>query len=215
MRKQFYFTLLFCFATFLLSAQNEETEEVNESNNEIPRGILQDEVSNSTDEDKMFYDTIVKQNNIASTENHHKNTKKQEKNKVKKEKNSTIQPLQNDTQANPAKEEPKSKGAGWVLIKWIGIILGTIILLFIISDRYSKKCRSCGKWNAMVRYHTKIVGRRRTVITEIRKTRNGEGKVIRTQEVDVPATVTDYEVHRRCKYCGHKDVITETETKKN
>lgn len=53
------------------------------------------------------------------------------------------------------------------------------------------------------------------LITEIRKVKDREGNVIQSREVDVPATVYTYHIHRRCKHCGYQDILSKEEKRKN
>jgi hypothetical protein len=59
------------------------------------------------------------------------------------------------------------------------------------------------------------VDRMQSSVTETRNMKNSKGEIIRTWEVDVPATTYTYHRHRKCKYCGYRDYVTETKTSKN
>ena len=106
-------------------------------------------------------------------------------------------------------EEKKS------IFHFIFFAIGVYIIYRIIAYRYRRKCKHCGKWNAMRETGTYCVGEKDSKIKETTKIRDGNGKVLRTYEEFVPATTYFYETHRKCKYCNFKDVLKSSETKKN
>jgi len=60
-----------------------------------------------------------------------------------------------------------------------------------------------------------LVDEKSSSVTEKRKIRDSQGNTIRSYEVDVPATVYTYHIHRRCKHCGYQDIVTKQVKRKN
>ena len=78
------------------------------------------------------------------------------------------------------------------------ITLIVIIVIWIVYRRYSRRCSSCGKWNAMKTYKKKYNFRERSSYDEKSKR----------------WLYTYYYTHyRQCKYCGYSDSVEKSETK--
>ncbi len=100
-------------------------------------------------------------------------------------------------------------------IRWFVIGLTLIIVMMIISYRYKRRCDRCGKWNSMKVIDKVLIDEKASSITEERKCRDRNGNVTHTYEVEVPATIYTYNIYRRCKHCGYKDILRRIEKVKN
>lgn len=47
------------------------------------------------------------------------------------------------------------------------------------------------------------------------KDKTRDGRIIRTREEAVPATVYTYRIDRQCKHCGHEDYLIKEEKREN
>ncbi len=99
-------------------------------------------------------------------------------------------------------------------LKIIGLVTGVIIIGTILV-RYLSKCPSCKKWYAMNEISKICISQRPTMIKEELNTKNANGDVIRSREVNVPGVINTYQHHYKCKYCGYENIKTTTETVKS
>ena len=145
-------------------------------------------------------------------------TKKKSSKKTKKKKtelsNSGTQTLQTLTDEKTENKRKAKEIADFILFA-IPFSICFYIIHKILSYRRRRKCKHCGRWNAMRETGTYCVDKKAKKIKEELKTRDGKGNVIRSREVLVDATTYFYETHRKCKYCGFEDVLKSSETKKN
>ena len=95
-------------------------------------------------------------------------------------------------------------------------IIGAVstIVGLVFWRLYTKRCKECGLWNALVVTEREEVDR---VATAIKKTlreehRNSKGEVTKTvqREVMVPGVKVTYLVTTQCKYCKNVDQHHET-----
>ena len=93
--------------------------------------------------------------------------------------------------------------------------LGVSIFLSVASHLLSTRCKACGKWGKMKIYERKLVDQKECLIPKTIKHKNGQGQVLRTQEVMVPGTTYTYHHHRRCKSCGFEDYTIKNKKKEN
>ena len=211
-RKQTILITIFLtmFSFQLLFAQEESEEIKTEDKNKIiheeePISIEEnnnEEIAPTIDKNK---DTLQKNDTKAIK----KHTSKKKNNKKKQQNISTNQ-LSQTSDKNTLKEKEKEN-----IFNFIFFAIGVYIIYRIVAYRYRRKCKHCGKWNAMRKTGTYCVGEKDSRIKETTNVRDGNGKVLRTYEEFVPATTYFYETHRKCKYCGFKDVLKSSETKKN
>lgn len=101
------------------------------------------------------------------------------------------------------------------IFKWLSIIIFTYVAIRVTWYRYKRKCPICKKWNSMKNIKTICFDEKPTTIIEKRSRKNGQGQVLETWEVDVPATKYYYNTYRKCKHCGHKDIVRSNEIRKN
>lgn len=145
-------------------------------------------------------------------------TKKKSSKKTKKKKtelsNSGIRAPQTLTDKKTENERKAKEIADFILFA-IPFSICFYIIHKILSYRRRRKCKHCGRWNAMRETGTYCVGEKDSKIKEKLKTRDRDGKVIWTYEEFVPATTYFYKTHRKCKYCGFEEVLESSETKKN
>lgn len=89
------------------------------------------------------------------------------------------------------------------------------ITLYIVYRRYKGRCKDCGRWYAMKITDEEVVDRVSASVKKTIKEKNGQGEIIKTKEVYIPATKTKYLVTETCKYCGHGKSYYTSETKEN
>jgi ribosomal protein L37E len=112
---------------------------------------------------------------------------------------------------NPRTENDNASAKLWF---WILIAL-VAIFLWITYNRYSKKCDKCGKWNSMKTVEKEPVEKIKSHIIKKLYDRDSQGKILREKPISVPATITKYHIHRKCKHCGHRDYLVKEEKKEN
>ncbi len=138
-------------------------------------------------------------------------TKDQVDNPSQNELKRNIQKQEKTTKQEPKKYNNlsiKEKTSIWVVV--IGIIF-----LWITRSRYKKKCYSCKKWNAMKKISTKCIDEKPSVIYKKREIKNSKGEVLKTWTDSVPATIYYYQIHRKCKHCGHEDYLSKSDKREN
>jgi hypothetical protein len=90
-------------------------------------------------------------------------------------------------------------------------IISLVIALFLYIKyiHYKKRCRFCGKWNALKIINKKVVSRDDISIKKrlVDNTRDGQGKIIKTKtrEVYIPGIKEKILVNTQCKYCKNED----------
>ncbi len=119
-----------------------------------------------------------------------------------------------DSSAKKKKSSISDKDVA-TFFKWCLIIIALWVVYKIIKYRYNRKCDNCGKWNSMKVVGKELVDQKSSSITEKRKIRDSQGNTVRSYEVDVPATVYTYHIHRRCKHCGYQDILSKQVKRKN
>lgn len=118
-------------------------------------------------------------------------------------KSSEISELRNNTKSTPTDFSP--------LIYLAIVAIG----LYIVYRRYKRKCKECGRWYAMKITDEEVVDRVSASVKKTIKEKNGQGEIIKTKEIYIPATKTKYLVTETCKYCGHEKRYYNSETKEN
>jgi MFS family permease len=98
---------------------------------------------------------------------------------------------------------------------WVIIIVAIIGVICYLRNSYSKKCACCKQWNAMKETKRVRTGTKATTVRRTEETKNRKGEVIATRDVYLPATKYEYNVYRKCKYCGYEDVCYDSETVEN
>lgn len=204
-------TIFLTMFSFQLLFAQEETEEIKtEEKNEIIQKELEEEqiaIENQTNEEVIPATTLEQENKNVANKKHF--SKKQNKKKSKKNNSKNLTSQTASSKGGSTEENKKS------IFHFIFFAIGVYIIYRIIAYRYIRKCKHCGKWNAMRKTGTYCVGEKDSRIKETTNVRDGNGKVLRTYEEFVPATTYFYETHRKCKYCNFKDVLKSSETKKN
>ena len=97
------------------------------------------------------------------------------------------------------------------------VISAALIITAIVAIKlHSKRCKRCGKWNALQVIKVEELEKRKVMIKTILEEthRNSEGEVIETVEKEAlaPAIRVYYGVNKKCKFCGHirRDVKVKT-----
>ena len=207
--------LLTIFFLVIFSCQSllaqEETEELKAEYKNEPIQEQQLTTENQSNGEVIPTTTSKQENKNVSNKKH--SSKKQSK-KKSKQNNSGNQTPQTASSKGSSKggltEEDKKR-----IFHFIFFAIGVYIIYRIIAYRYRRKCRHCGRWNAMRITEERCVDQKESRIKETLKKRDDKGNVISTREVYVPATTYFYETHRKCKYCGSEDILKSSKTKKN
>ena len=100
------------------------------------------------------------------------------------------------------------------ILIWSAILI-CVIFIMITSYRYKRRCDNCKKWNAMRIFNRECIDQKQSTLVEKRSMKNRKGEVIRSWEVDIPATTYYYRIHRKCKHCGYEDYLSTSKTVKN
>ena len=74
------------------------------------------------------------------------------------------------------------------------------------------KCPKCGKAFGMKEISRKSAGSRATTIDVKREVKNSKGEVTRTYYESVPATQYFFDCVDECKFCGHRQDVTRSNT---
>ena len=199
--------ILFIFSCQLSLAQEEAQEIKIENKNEFIQEETQLSTENLPKEEVTTITETPKQEKASTTK---KKSSKKKKRKTEQS-NSGMQTPQTLSDEEKTKKERDSKRIAYFILFSICFY----IIHKILSYRRRRKCKHCGRWNAMRETGTYCVDKKAKKIKEELKTRDGKGNVIRSREVLVDATTYFYETHRKCKYCGFEDVLKSSETKKN
>ena len=207
--------LLTIFFLVIFSCQSllaqEETEELKAEYKNEPIQEQQLTTENQSNGEVIPTTTSKQENKNVSNKKH--SSKKQSK-KKSKQNNSGNQTPQTASSKGSSKggltEEDKKR-----IFHFIFFAIGVYIIYRIIAYRYRRKCRHCGRWNAMRITEERCVDQKESRIKETLKKRDNKGNVISTREVYVPATTYFYETHRKCKYCSSEDILKSSKTKKN
>jgi hypothetical protein len=208
-RQMILFTIILFIFSCQLSLAQEEAEEIKiENKNEIIQKETQLSTENLPKEEVTPVTETPKQEKTSTTKK--KSSKKTKKNKIEQS-NSEMQTLQTLSDEEKAEKERKATQIAYFIL----FAICFYIVYKILSYRRRRKCKHCGRWNAMRETGTYCVDKKAKKIKEELKTRDGKGNVIRSREVLVDATTYFYETHRKCKYCGFEDVLKSSETKKN
>ena len=211
-KKMIFIIGLFLFSSIYQSSLAQEVEELKIENQsqekeDVSKSSileLEDNVEQSTSE------TITQEETNKIDK---KTPKKKQKKLEKNNKNQTIQQF-SSKQLSGEKDSSDNSGVIYFILIVIGVFL-ILVVLIIIFYRYEKKCSNCKKWNAMKEYQRDLIGEKASKIKKTLKTKDRNGNVIKTTEVYVPATIYYYDIHRKCKYCGYKDTVKESEKKEN
>jgi len=184
------------------STEQEETREscVIENNSEAVTNseehLQENTASNSTVEEQKTY------------------SKYSRRNRVKRASHKTNQ-ITGISSQSPSSHKKEVKINDKDIFKWLSIILFAYISIRVIWYRYKRKCPICKKWNSMKNLKTICFDQKPTTIKEKRNKKNGQGEILETWEVDVPATKYYYRTYRGCKHCGHEDFVISNKTQKN
>ena len=123
-----------------------------------------------------------------------------------------------DTLRQSNSTQNQEKPILWVLLDskafWICLII-LLISLSIVMSGFRKRCRNCGKWWAMKIIRKRLVDEKASWIKKEFKDKTRDGRIIRTREEAVPATVYTYRIDRQCKHCGHEDYLIKEEKREN
>jgi hypothetical protein len=201
MKHTFLITLLILISTSsqvfaqdsIDTKQNENTEENVEKQTTSPTNT---EEATTESKDKDYQE---------------ENSSSSEKEGIQTNEETQNQKIDSDVSKTNSKAQPlttKDKTILWAIVIFILVIL-------ITRYRYKRKCRNCGKWNAMKKINTECVNEQASSIVEKRQKKDSTGKVISTWEESIPATVYTYHIHRQCKHCGYKDYLEKTKKRKN
>ena len=95
----------------------------------------------------------------------------------------------------------------FIVVLSIAILIAGINVYF-----FSKRCRSCQKWNALRVISNEVIDEKPSHKTKTLTDKNSKGEVIRKREVTVPSTVYTYLIHKKCKFC---EQVTEHIKEKN
>jgi hypothetical protein len=202
---------LVMFSCKSLLAQEEAEELKTDSKSKIIQKETQLNTENLPKEEVTPITEAPKQEKASATKK--KSSKKTKKKKTELS-NSGTQTLQTLTDEKTENKRKAKEIADFILFA-IPFSICFYIIHKILSYRRRRKCKHCGRWNAMRETGTYCVDKKAKKIKEELKTRDGKGNVIRSREVLVDATTYFYETHRKCKYCGFEDVLKSSETKKN
>ena len=105
-----------------------------------------------------------------------------------------------------------------VYYPWIFIAFICLVLYFIYRS-YKKRCKQCGKWNAMVESDSEVVSREQTnikkTLTDVTRDSKGQAVRKRSKEVYIPGTKTRYRITETCKYCQHERQFYKNVTREN
>ena len=97
-----------------------------------------------------------------------------------------------------------SHSAGFVTLIFISFIL---VVLWVVSMRFYKKCPNCKKWGTMNTTNKELVDKEQTLVSSFDSKNKGY--------VNHSATMYQYRIHRKCKNCGYSDYVESDEIKKN
>ena len=216
-RKQtilFGIIFLAIFSCQSLSAQEEAEELKTENKSEITQKEQKEEqITTENQSNREVIPTTTSKQENKNVSNKKYSSKKQNKKRAKQN-NSENQTPQTASSKGSSKggltEEDKKR-----IFHFIFFAIGVYIIYRRIAYRYRRKCRHCGRWNAMRITEERCVDQKESRIKETLKKRDGKGNVISTREVYVPATTYFYETHRKCKYCSSEDILKSSKTKKN
>lgn len=103
----------------------------------------------------------------------------------------------------------------YIVVYYSFFIVGAATSIAFIYKSYQRRCKNCGKWNALVEINREIIDKEDTVIKKnLRETRrDSKGHVFQTidREVVVPAYRLTYEVTDECRYCHEIYTYEDTE----
>lgn len=229
--KQFLFYALFLGLIYFPMNANSQTVDddqeiqVEEISSETSKKAQQEETEQETTEPKLNDEQIAGTENIEQDLEAAECQKTEEKEKHVKSSSSlsvrdndtstTTEASDKDTTTKNRKDSSLSDEDVRLLFKFAFIIFLVWAFYKITKYRYKRKCDSCGKWNSMKVVNKELVDKKSSTVTEKRKVRDSQGNTLRSYEVDVPATVYTYHIHRCCKHCGYKDVVAKQEKHKN
>lgn len=120
-----------------------------------------------------------------------------------------------DETSNPVNETTNNKNAHNIFDDFdFYLICFIVLILLVISYRYRRKCRSCKKWGAMKRIGSEKVGEKQSHVKKTEQTTDIIGEK-HSNTYYIPATISYYHIHRKCKYCGYRDILEKTEKTEN
>ena len=86
---------------------------------------------------------------------------------------------------------------------WLGCLcIIASITLWIIWNRFSKRCKKCKKWGSMEVFKKELIEQRASTVKD-------------SDGVYLPATTYIFHIHRRCKACGYEDYLRSKKKEKN
>ena len=183
-RKQ---TILITIFLVMFSFQSLFAQEETEENNEIIQKEQKEEqitIENQTNEEVIPTTSLEQENKDVADKKHFSKKQSKKKSKRNNSKNQTPQTASSKGSSKGGLTEEEKKS----IFHFIFFAIGVYIIYRIIAYRYRRKCKHCGKWNAMRETGTYCVGEKDSKIKETTKIRDGNGKVLRTYEEFVPAT---------------------------
>lgn len=226
MKRVILFLFFAQIITISLFAQDDQSvEPQTEKVEEVSASALEKNNEGNTVEEENTKEENTEKENPAEVENEEETPQQEMSSETKPStSSSTIDQSENkkeidqsDTDVSDSKSKKSSISSKDVetFFKWCLAIFVLWIAYKIIKYRYNRKCNNCGKWNSMKVVGKELVDEKSSSVTEKRKIRDSQGNTIRSYEVDVPATVYTYHIHRRCKHCGYQDIVTKQVKRKN
>ena len=214
-KKMIFIIGLFLFSSICQLSLAQEVEELKiENQSQKKEEVYKSSMLELEDNGEQSTSETITQGETNQIEKKH--PRKNERKQKKQRKNTENQIIQQPSSEQLSSEKDSSDNSG--VIYFILIVIGVfliLVVLIIIFYRYEKKCSNCKKWNAMKEYQRDLIGEKASKIKKTLKTKDRNGNVIKTTEVYVPATIYYYDIHRKCKYCGYKDTIKESEKKED
>jgi hypothetical protein len=103
----------------------------------------------------------------------------------------------------------------FTLNNWIAVIIIIALIAYVLYFLFDKKCSFCGKIGALRIVKRELINQKESKIKETIRTKDKNGKVIRTREVMVPATTKTFRIYYECKNCKKQETRLKTDTYKN
>jgi hypothetical protein len=195
--------------------QEKNNEEPTTNNNGLNEVNTETQYINTNDLDKQSLN-IPDKNRQENLKDNNENLEEKVNSNIKKqhEQNS----YSNDKESNKYNDDSNISSPQYTdnekILIWSEILF-CVIFIMITSYRFKRRCDNCKKWNAMRIFNRECVDQKQSTIVEKRSMKNRKGEVIRSWEVDIPATTYYYRIHRKCKHCGYKDYLSTSITVKN
>ncbi|WP_454998871.1 hypothetical protein, partial [Capnocytophaga gingivalis] len=144
-RKQ---TILITIFLVMFSFQSLFAQEETEENNEIVQKEQKEEqitIENQTNEEVIPTTSLEQENKDVADKKHFSKKQSKKKSKRNNSKNQTPQTASSKGSSKGGLTEEEKKS----IFHFIFFAIGVYIIYRIIAYRYRRKCKHCGKWNAM------------------------------------------------------------------